>query len=354
MIVRDLVNALDAGLRTPKIEGVVCRGEKDEAIDGGRRRSLVDLDSLPWPARHMFNMHLYCDRPGGIPHPSLTLLASRGCPFQCTFCVWPQLMYGGNKYRIRNPVDVVDELEYCLKNWPFKSFYFDDDTFNIGRDRILHLCAEIESRRIGLPWAVMARADLVDTEMLCAMRSAGMVAIKYGMESGAQELIDASGKNLKIEQVERAVRITRELGIQVHLTFTFGLLSEDRNSIEKTIQKALELDPFSVQFSIVTPFPGTVYYEELESKGRIVTRNWEDYSGSTGAVHKTESLSETDLNEALRRALEAWSWHCIVTPWHWPQILQVAIQHPKAALGAGVRILKDIVKRRTVSSRKRK
>ena len=345
MILLDLVNMLEGRMELSKVKGLIYRNSKGEVICNDRGHSLVDLDTLPWPARHLFNMSLYCDRPGGIPHPSLTLLSSRGCPFRCAFCVWPQVMYGGNRYRVRNPVDVVDEIEYCVKRWHFKSFYFDDDTFNVGRERILHLSAEIRSRRIGLPWAVMARADLADAEILRAMKSAGLVAIKYGVESGVQALIDASGKNLKIEQVEEAVRTTKELGIQVHLTFTLGLPGENRSTIEKTIRKAIELDPYSVQFSIATPFPGTSYYSELKSKGWIVANSWEDYSGSTGAVHRTENLTEEDLNNALITAYSEWNRYCITKPSHWPYLTRTAIQHPKAAMLAVIRIMNKIVHR---------
>ena len=284
-ILLDLVDSIEKDGDLTTIQGLIYRGADGIVRDTGPRALLENIDSLPWPARHLFNMSLYSDRPGSIPLPSLQMWASRGCPYQCVFCVWPQIMYGGNRYRARNPVDVVNELERCLNRWPFKSFYFDDDTFNIGKQRIKALSKEIKARKIGLPWGAMARADHVDREILQAMKDAGLVSIKYGMESGVQQLIDASGKNLKIEDVERAVNLSKELGIQVHLTFTFGLPGETKETIKRTIQKAIEINPFSVQFSIATPFPGTVYFLSLKEKGYVLSENWEEYSGSTGAVH---------------------------------------------------------------------
>jgi radical SAM superfamily enzyme YgiQ (UPF0313 family) len=241
-------------------------------------------------------------------------------------------MYGGNRYRARNPVDVVDELEYCIKTWPFKSFYFDDDTFNVGKERIIRLAREISSRGISLPWSVMARADLVDRELLTEMKRAGLVSLKYGMESGDQTLIDASGKNLRIEQVENAVRISKELDIEVHLTFTLGLPGETRETIKRTIQKAIELDPFSVQFSIATPFPGTAYHADLAKKGHILSANWEEYSGSTGAVHRTDALDKLDLDEALREACAAWDMHRFMSRERWPRLAWQGILHPRRAI----------------------
>jgi len=338
MILHDLALALEQKGDIGQIKGLVYRDTDGRIQDNGPRPLLKNIDSLPWPARHLFAMELYNDRPGGIPAPSLQVWASRGCPYQCVFCVWPQIMYGGNHYRARNPVDVVDELEYCLKKWPFKSFYFDDDTFNIGKDRIIRLSREIKSRKFGLPWSVMARADHVDREILTEMKDAGLVSLKYGMESGVQELIDASGKNLRIEQVEEAVRISKELGIEVHLTFTFGLPGETRETIRRTIKKAIELDPFSVQFSVATPFPGTVYYADLLKKGHILSQSWEEYSGSTGAVHRTDALGKKDLDEALQEAYSAWDLHRLVSRARWSRLAWQGILHPRRALSTLYRL----------------
>jgi anaerobic magnesium-protoporphyrin IX monomethyl ester cyclase len=338
-ILLEVVTALEQGSDFTEIQGLIYRTRDGSIRDNGSRSVLTDVDTLPWPARHLFKMDLYSDRPGGIPTPSLQMWASRGCPYQCIFCVWPQVMYGGNKYRVRNPTDVIDELEHCLNTWPFKSFYFDDDTFNVGKSRMLALSAEIKSRRIDLPWGVMARADLVDREVLTAMKQAGMASIKYGMESGVQDLIDASGKNLKIEDVEKAVRLSKELGIEVHLTFTFGLPGETEETIRKTIQKAIELDPFSVQFSIATPFPGTTYFEQLKERGHILSENWEEYSGSTGAVHRTEELTKEDLDRALSEAYAVWDIHRLTSTQRFPRLIAQGIRHPKRAFAALKKVL---------------
>jgi radical SAM superfamily enzyme YgiQ (UPF0313 family) len=332
MILLELVRALQGQGDFSTIKGIFYRDKNNEVIDTGIRPLLKDLDSLPWPARHLFPMDLYDDRPGEIPLPSLQMWASRGCPFQCIFCVWPQVMYGGNTYRTRDPKDVADEIDYCVKKWGFKSFYFDDDTFNIGKSRIIRLCEELLKRGIRLPWGVMARADLVDREILQAMKKAGLVSIKYGMESGVQQLIDASGKKLKVEQVEEAVRLSKELGIETHLTFTFGLPGETKETVRLTLKKVKEIDPFSVQFSIATPFPGTVHHKALEEKGYIQPVSWEDYSGSTGAVHRTEALSPEDLNQVLANAYSEWDLHRLGSMKHWPILIKNSLSHPRGSI----------------------
>lgn len=347
MILLELVQALEVNGDLSPIQGLFYRNDNGNVMDNGLRPLLKDIDSLPWPARHLFPMELYDDRPGEIPLPSLQMWASRGCPFQCIFCVWPQVMYGGTTYRTRDPEDVADEIDYCVKKWGFKSFYFDDDTFNIGKNRIIRLCDEIRKRGLILPWGVMARADLVDREVLKAMKDAGLVSIKYGMESGVQELIDASGKKLKVEQVEEAVRISKELGIEVHLTFTFGLPGETRETIRRTLKKAKEIDPFSVQFSIATPFPGTVHHRKLEEKGYILPVHWEDYSGSTGAVHRTDALTAEELNQALAEAYSEWDLHRLASVRHWPILLKNSLIHP----GGSISRLFALVRHKVASNR---
>ncbi len=268
-----------------------------------------NLDAFPWPARELLPLERYCDRPGGIPAPSLQLIASRGCPFGCIFCAWPQLMYGGNSYRTRSPEDVVDEIEACVKQYGFKSFYFDDDTFNIGKKRVIALAGKIKERGLNLPWAIMARADQMDRETLEALKDAGLTALKYGVESGSQELLNRACKGLDLSKVAETVRITRELGISYHLTFMFGLPGETEETARQTIATALALDPDSLQFSIATPFPGSQFHKHLLEKGHLLSTNYDDYDGYNNSVVRTDDLTGEDLIRLRGEAEQAWAEH---------------------------------------------
>jgi len=261
------------GENLEEVQGLAFRRD-GEVIVTPPRPLIEDLDELPWPERLSLPMYNYNDQFAGMPYPNVQVMASRGCPFQCIFCIWPQILYGGAKYRTRSPKDVVDEIEWLIDYYGFEAFYFDDDTFNIGKKRILEICDEIKKRGINVPWAVMARADTSDRETLQAMADAGLYAIKFGVESGVQELVDNCGKKLDLSKVREAVRHCKELGIKTHLTFTFGLPGETRETIQKTIDFAIELDPNSVQFSLTTPFPGTKYFEMLDEKGLLCSKNW--------------------------------------------------------------------------------
>jgi len=300
-----LMNATPLG----EVNGLSFRKPDDAIQTNPRRPSLKDLDSLPWPARHYLPMERYRDAFCDMPHPMLQMWASRGCPYKCIFCLWPDVMYGDHEYRVRDPGDVADEVEYCQKKYGYKSFYFDDDTFNLGKARIITLCREIKKRNLGIPWAAMCRADAIDEEMLRQMKDAGLIAVKYGIESASQEIVNSSGKKLDLKKAEKAIELTRKLGIRFHLTFTFGLPGETDKTIKKTIDYALEKDPDCLQFSLVTPFPGTEYHERLKKTGNIVAGSWEEYDGSGKSVIRTDCLPKEELEHWLREAYRLWGEH---------------------------------------------
>ena len=302
-----LVNCLKNKDNLNKVLGLIYRN-KDKIIIN-KKRPLGDVNKLPWPLREQLPMRKYHDCPGGIPQPSVQVLASRGCPYRCIFCAWPQIMYHGSNYRARDPVDVVDEMEFLVRKKGFKSVYFDDDTFNIGRERMFKICDEIKKRKLNVPWAIMARADLMDKELLDEMKSAGLYAIKYGIESAVQKLVDNANKDLDLKKAEEMIKYTNKIGIKTHLTFMFGLPGETNETIQKTIDFALKMNPESVQFSITTPFPGTSYYKELDKRSMLVSKKWSDYDGNFKSVIKTSNLSSKELENAVRKAYNAWAEH---------------------------------------------
>jgi anaerobic magnesium-protoporphyrin IX monomethyl ester cyclase len=307
----ELAEHMETDNKYDNIIGLIYRNDKGDCIKNLPRPLIADLNDIPWPARHLFPIMKYCDEGYGVPGPSLQMWASRGCPYGCIFCFWPQVMYGGRKYRTRNPEDVVEEIKFFTDKYDFKSYVFDDDTFNIGKERMLEFCKKIKEKGLNLPWAIMARADTMDFDILDEMKAAGLTGIKYGVESGDQEIVNSACKSLDLKKVMEIVKHTKKLGIHIHLTFTFGLPGETKETIKKTIDFALKADPDTLQFSIMTPFPGSDYYDLLDKKGYILTKDWAKYNGSCSAVMKTENLNPQDLVEAVTRADELWRSHVV-------------------------------------------
>ena len=266
-------------------------------------KQLVPLEDLPWAERDDLPMENYYDGVCGLERPQLQLMATRGCPYGCIFCGWPQMMYKGPKYRVRTATDVAAEIKANFAKIPYKSFYIDDDTVNIRKQYVLELAAAIKAAGLDkVPWGTMGRADLMDDEMLVALKGAGLFSIKYGVETADQDLLNEIKKNISIAAVIDGIERTKKMGIRVHLTFTFGLPSDTPETIERTIQLACRLPVDTVQFSITTPYPGTEMYRLYKANGWLLSENWEDYLGSHRAVARTENFTAEQLEDAVKEA----------------------------------------------------
>ena len=293
----ELLSALATDPRGPRdaIPGLIWR-RGEELLDGGRKHSQEDLDDIPWPARHLFPMDCYHDLPGGIPGPSVQLWASRGCSFTCDFCAWPQILYGDNAYRVRSADAVAEEVEAMLAQG-YASVYFDDDTFNLGRKRTEDLARAFETRGIQAPWAFMGRADTCRPDQFVELAKTGLRAVKFGVESADTSRLKRIGKNLDVDMVRRSVQTAHDHDIKVHLTFMFGLPGETLETMQRTLDLAYELDPDSAQFTIAVPFPGSRFYDQMISEGRLAAEDidFDALDGYRTGVVSTDALEADQI-----------------------------------------------------------
>jgi len=287
-----------------KIKGLIFRDENNKIVNTGRAELFNNLDALDFPDRDALPLKNYLDRPCGIAEPSVQIIASRGCPFGCIFCAWPQIIYGGNKFRQRSVDNVISEMKFLKEKYKINSIYFDDDTFNVNKKFVQELSKKIISENLKIEWAAMCRADIMDEETLLLMKQSGLKAVKYGVESAAPEILKNIDKSLDIEKVINAVEFAKKNDIKVHLTFCFGLPGETKETIEQTINLACKLQPDSAQFSIATPFPGSRYYNLLKQQNRIITDDYSKYDGYTTCVIKHDDLPADYLVNAAQSAYE--------------------------------------------------
>ncbi len=295
------------------LQGLIHRhGPGGSIVHEPRRPNIEPLDQLPFPHRSTLDMSLYYDNPGDLPSPSLQLHGSRGCPYTCNFCVWPQVVYKDHRYRVFSAKYMADEIEQMFRHdpFPYKSYYFDDDTWNIGNRRLSDFADEIISRGLEqIPWGAMCRADTLKKSVLEKLRKAGLHAVKYGVESGNQKIVDDCGKRLNLQVLRDTVAFTHDLGIKTHLTFSFGLIGETRKTMQETLDLALELNPHTVQFSISTPFPGTEFYEYARERNLLMTTDFSAYDGLSQCVVRADRVSAQELEDFLRHAYETWRKH---------------------------------------------
>jgi len=294
--VLELAQALRDRRDPGEVKGLTFR-RNGTAVVTENRPYIGDLDRLPFPARDCFDWRRYHE-PTYYALPWITMISSRGCPYRCTFCSWPQTMYG-HRYRARSAKNVVDEMEHCVKKYRPGEIFFDDDTFTIGKARVMEICREICDRNLRVVWSCMGRTDTVDDDMLSEMFNAGCRKIKFGVETGSENMMETIQKGLDLSRVGYVFESARSVGMEVHGTFMIGLPGETRESVRETVDLACSIPMDSVQFSIATPFPGTRFYAQCVENGWLVTENWDDFDGNFGSVVSYPQLSKVEIEELL-------------------------------------------------------
>ena len=296
--IRDLSLTLLKGGELKGVKGISYRDSGGVHVNENRP-VIQDLDAIPFPARHIVKSDSYREAVF-TGKKCTTMVSSRGCPYRCVFCLWPGTMYG-RRFRERSAENVVDEVEHVVDKYGVEEIYFDDDCFTINRKRVMEICEGIRKRGVDVKWMIQARVDNVDREFLEEMKKAGCHYIKYGVESGSQEMLDLMKKRITLDDVRRAFALTRKLGIKSQAFFLFGLPWETHETIRKSIEFAKELNPDSVQFAVVVPHPGTELYDICLEKGWLKFDSWEDFD-CRKALIETENLSARDVEGYRRQA----------------------------------------------------
>jgi len=293
LTIRDLSLALSDEEGLNGVKGVSYRD--DSGVHVNEDKLLIqDLDALPFPARHIVKSESYREAVF-TGKRCTTIVSSRGCPYQCVFCLWPRTMYG-RKFRARSPGNVVDEVEHVVNDYSVDEIYFDDDCLTLDKKRLMKICEEIRKRNIDVKWMCQSRVDNVDQELLREMKRAGCHYIKYGVESGSQEILDRMKKGITIEKARKAFKLTRKTGIKTQAFFLLGLPWETRETMRETMEFAKELKPDSAQFAIVIPHPGTELYDICLEKGWLKYDSWEDFN-CRKALIETENFSAEDIEK---------------------------------------------------------
>jgi anaerobic magnesium-protoporphyrin IX monomethyl ester cyclase len=282
---RELLPALESGESLEKIQGLTFRQNR-WIRKTGDRPLIPDLDRLPLPDRTLFPLSRYLAM--RVP---VSVLSSRGCPMDCSFCVGYRMT--GRKGRFRNPLRVVDEIESAHR-LGFAEVCIDDDLFTRNRRHVFAICDEMGRRGLKMNMYIFARVDTVDSALLRKLREAGCTMICFGLESGNQKILDRSRKRITLEKARHAVNLSKEAGISPLGSFILGLPGETRETMEETLAFAQSLGiPYG--FHLLAPFPGTRIRERAPEYGiRILTDDWSLYDADHG-VTETEGISAQEV-----------------------------------------------------------
>jgi radical SAM superfamily enzyme YgiQ (UPF0313 family) len=270
------------------------------AIDKGDGEMCHDLDTLPFPDRDVIPWDWYLEA-WYTRQPFMNMMTSRGCPYHCAFCLWPQSMYG-HQQRFRSLDNVLSEIQQLVGRYGLKEINIDDGTFTTRKNRVIEFCQRLRDEKIKIIWTCNGRVDNIDDEMLSEMKASGCKMIRLGVESGSQEVLNKIKKGLTLKQIEDGVKLVKKHGIQALGGFMFGFPYDSKETVEQTLAFAKKISPDQVQFSINMCYPGTSLYEFAKDNNLLLAKNFKEFDMTHGPVVKTKDMDRGDLEHILARA----------------------------------------------------
>ncbi|NTW33919.1 MAG: radical SAM protein [Bacteroidetes bacterium] len=293
----ELLNCIENKGNPEEIKGLVFK--KEDKIIFSEKRPLIDnLNELPFPARDLTDYKKYHSLIGKSK-VSTTLMTSRGCSFRCNFCF---IQYGG-KYRMRSAENVVKEIKQCVALGINEIFFF-DELFTVKKSRVMDICNEIINNKLDIIFDIRSRVDTIDEEMLLKLKEAGCARIQYGVESGDPDILLAMNKRITIEQIRKAIKLTKKAGIDVFLDFMLGYPGETIEQMNRTIKFAIELNPDYLQFGITVLLPSTTIYQEALKNKFLKNDFWRELAKDPPETIIPPIASEKYSRDELEKILE--------------------------------------------------
>lgn len=296
--VRDLAIAMEKKKDLKSVEGLSLN-RNSKIIHNAQRELIKNLDELPFVSE-VFMKHFGKDGMKKYFYPSLrwpqiTILTARGCPYSCAFCNSPFK----HSYRPRFIENVIAELEYIQKEMPFvREIMFEDETFPAVKDRTIKLCNAMAERKIKLKWSANARVN-TDFETLKAMKKAGCRLLCVGFEASEKEVLDSVDKKTTKDMQLEFMKNCNKAGILVHGCFVFGLISDTKETMRKTLEFAKQLNCDTVQLYPLMVYPGTAAYEWAKKKGFLKTEDYSEWLTKDGQMATTVSRPDLSAEELM-------------------------------------------------------
>lgn len=297
-IMLNLVQALENQSSLHDVKGIVFEDKNSKEIVVNPEAPLIqDLDELPFPALNLLPMKKY--RLLDMDTHMTTMITTRGCPMQCSFC--SSAAMHGKKIRERSVENIVDEIEYLNTNYDIDTIAFMDDTFTLKKRKVMAICDEILKRNIEIMWGCTSRVDTLDEKLLKKMKEAGCITIFIGVESADQQQLDNMCKNTTIAKIENAFKIAHKLKIRTIASVALGMPGDTKEIMNKTVKFVHKLKPNYAIYSLATPYPGTRFYKEAFEKNLIKIKDWSKYTLIT-PILETIDCSLNDMRKIQAKA----------------------------------------------------
>ncbi len=276
----------------------ICYSENNQGAKNELRPFNEDLDSLPFPARHLVDNSIYTRPDNGKVQGVIKV--SRGCPYHCFFCLATPV--SGAKVRMRSAENIIAEIKECVEKYNIKNFVFWSDIFNINRDWTIDLCKKIIDSGLKITWSANTRANTMDDEMASYMYKAGCRLASIGVESGSQEVLNNIGKKITLDDIRNTVKILKKNKIKIYNYFVIGLPWETEKTVEETIKFAIELDSNFISFYTAAPLPGTRFFA-YAMMNKLVDSNLDFDSAYYVPTVRSHELSKERIFELHKQAV---------------------------------------------------
>lgn len=270
---KELLNAMDNDSPLKEIDGIAYR-EENKIIITKPRKMITNLDLLPFPAWHLLpELKKYYQPPFGDTRklPSNHIMTSRGCYGKCIFC---DKSVSGDQIRMFSVDYVMEMINILIHQYGIRNLHFHDDIFFSIKKNAHAICDKLIEKKWNLTWSCLGRVNNIDSSLAEKMKRAGCWQIGFGIESGSQEILDFIKKGVKLEEIKKAVSLTKKAGIEVSGYLMMGHPKETKASINKTIDLLIELDVDNFEIGYFVPFPGSQFHSIAEQYGRF-NDNWD-------------------------------------------------------------------------------
>jgi len=260
----------------------------------------ADINEFPPPELEGFDIKKYSYFPAIPKKPFFALQTSRGCPYSCSYyCVYGK--FQGNRVVSRSPKKVVEDMIHLKDNYGINGFQFRDPTFGFKKGYIEEFCDEIKKHSLKIQWGIETRLDILDERKIEIMFDAGLRNINIGIETIDPEIAKQNKRLLTDkEQQEKLTRYCEKIGVKISAFYLFGYEGDTKESIISTLRYAKKLNTFLARFAVLTPYPGTNFFEDLEKQGRILTHDYERYT-QFNLVMKHQNLNEKDIQDMFSK-----------------------------------------------------
>lgn len=299
----EIVNSYFSNRDYGNIKGIAYRDNR-KIIINKRNEAIENLDLIPFPDRSLFGpiRNYRANIIYEAPPPMATMICSRGCPFQCTFC---SKSVFGTEMRFRSPKNVVEEIEYLKKDFGVRSIIFYDDTFTMKKEFFNELCSILIRRNFGIKFNCLTRADAVTEDIAKKLRRANFCTIGIGVESGSEEILPKYKKEIKLNEIRKAFRLLNSEGLNTFANFIAGHPDETVRTLKESAEFAKEINPMFFSFCMLTPFPGTKIMEEVVDKKILRDTSYEQYCTDFPSKRlpiRLKNLTHREIDGQIKKA----------------------------------------------------